>query len=460
MQLPFLDRMEELARLRALFARRDRAVAVLYGRRRCGKSRLLLEALPARRAVYYVGDDREGPLQRAALATEIGRLLPGFDRVTYPDWDALLGRVWEQAPAGTVLAMDEFPALVSVALEVPSLLQKSIDRRGAGGPHIVLSGSSRRMMQGLVLDRAAPLYGRATEILKIAPLLCGWIAKALHPRDDRSAVEAYAIWGGVPRYWELAADFPDQQAAVRALVLSPLGVLYDEPARLLRDDLRDLTQAASILTLIGQGCHRLSEIAGRLGKPATSLSRPCERLLDLGLIRRDVPFGASPRDTKRSLYRIADPFLRFWFRFVEPNRSRLEARQIPTVAREVWAHFAQHVAGVWEDLVRDSVPRQRYFDLTWGEARSWWGPGRDRTPLEIDVVAESADKAALLLGEVEWTATSDLNRLMDSLQRKAANLPLAEGRRVFLSVWTPAGRGRAARGVRHFGPQHVLRVLR
>jgi AAA+ ATPase superfamily predicted ATPase len=219
-------------------------------------------------------------------------------------------------------------------------------------------------------------------------------------------------------------------------------------------------QATSILTLIGQGCHRLSEIAGRLGKPATSLSRPMDRLLELGLVCRDLPFGASLRDTKRSLYRIADPFLRFWFRFVEPNRSRLEARQIPAVAREIQAQFAQHVAGVWEALVRDSIPRQRYFQRTWGEARSWWGSGRDRSPLELDVVAESTDGAALLLGEVTWTKTPDLDRLSATLRRKADNLPLAEGRRVFLGVWTPAVPGRSGRGVRCFGPQDVLRVLR
>ncbi len=459
MRLPFLDRVEELARLRALFARKDRAVGVLYGRRRCGKSRLLLETLPARRAAYYVAGDRESTLQRAALAREIARLLTGFDRVTYPDWDSLFARTWEQASPGSVLAIDEFPALVSVAPEVPGLLQKYIDQARARGPHLVLTGSSQRMMQGLVLDRTAPLYGRATEILKIAPLPCGWIRKALNPRDDRAAIEVYAVCGGVPRYWELVADFPDHETAVRSLVLSPLGVLHEEPFRLLLDDLRDLTQAASILTLIGQGCHRLSEIAGRLGKPATSLSRPLDRLLELGLVRRDVPFGVSPRDTKRSLYRIADPFLRFWFRYVEPNRSRLEAGQIATVAREIRAQFAHHVADVWEDLVRDSIPRRRYFNRSWGEARSWWGPGRDRSPLEIDVVAESTDGAALLLGELTWRTASEPDRLSATLQRKAENLPLAEGRQVFLGVWTPTGPDHPRRGVRCFGPQDVLRGL-
>src|SRR6185295_838778 len=95
-RLPFLDRDEEAARLRRLVASREGSLGVLYGRRRCGKSRLLREILPAEQSVYYVGDEREGALQSAGLATEIARLLPGFDQVTYPDWNALLARFWNE----------------------------------------------------------------------------------------------------------------------------------------------------------------------------------------------------------------------------------------------------------------------------------------------------------------------------------------------------------------------------
>jgi uncharacterized protein len=173
--LSFLNRHEEQDRLRRLLARREGSLGVLYGRRRCGKSRLLREILPAHPAIYYVGDDRENALQRAAVAAEISRLLPGFDRVTYPDWDALCARFWDTAPKGTVLIFDEFPALVATGPELPSVLQKYLDRYSERGLHLLLTGSSQRMMQGLVLDRSAPLFGRASEILKIPPLAAGWI---------------------------------------------------------------------------------------------------------------------------------------------------------------------------------------------------------------------------------------------------------------------------------------------
>lgn len=460
MRLRFLDRDDETRRLRELFARRDGRLAVLFGRRRCGKSRLLQEALPPGGSVYYVADDREPPLQRAALAGEIARVLPGFADVAYPDWDALFGRWWREARPGMVLALDEFPSLAASSREVPSLLQKRIDQGGASGVHLVLSGSSQRMMQGLVLDRAAPLFGRATEVLPIGPLPAGWTGTALGLLDGAAVVEAFAVWGGVPRYWELASDVGDLHRAVRDLVLSPLGVLHDEPASLLLDDLREVTQATSILALVGAGCHRLSEIAGRLGRPATSLARPLARLIDLGLVRRDLPFGATTRDSKRTAYRLADPFLRFWFRFVEPNRSRLEARLITDVAREIARDLPRHVAGVWEDLVRESVPRARYLGHDWSPARSWWGPGRDRTPLEVDVVAETADRRRLLVGEVKWSERVDPVRELAALRRKAANLPLAEGREVHLAVWVRRASRRSGRAPGCFTPRDVLRALR
>ncbi len=457
--LHFLDRKEELSRLERLFVRREGSLSVLYGRRRCGKSRLIREALPAENAVLYVGDQRESALQRANLTREIAREIAGFDRVDYPDWDALLARFWKEARPGAVLVLDEFPALVAAARELPSLLQKYLDREASRRIHLVLSGSSQRMMQGLVMDRTAPLFGRAAEILKVAPLLAGWIQPALRLRDPIEAVRTFALWGGIPRYWELAADLPDLETSMSQLALSPLGVLHEEPSTLLLDDTTDTAQAASVLSLMGQGCHRLSELAGRLGKPATSLSRPLQRLIELDLIRREVPFGISPRNAKRTRYQIADPFLRFWFRFVEPNRSRLESGLLTAVAKDVRRDFPHHVSGLWEELARASVPRVEILAERFGPASRWWGAGVNQKPLELDVVAESENGKSLLLGEVEWAEEVDSRRLVSELRRKAENFPLREGRDIRLALWTKKAI-RAPRDVKTFVPRQVLEVLR
>lgn len=285
---PFLNRREELRRLRRLYRQTGKRLAVIYGRRRCGKSRLLLESLPPDRSVYFFCDEREAEVQRFDLAVSIGQAIAGFDQVNYPSWDSLLERWYREAPSGWVLALDEFPNLVKSARELPSLLQKHLDAGADSGPHLVLCGSSQRMMQGLVLDRNAALYGRAQEILRIAPLPAGWLREAFPSLAAVRQVEAYALWGGVPRYWELASDFEHWEEALLDLVLSPLGVLHDEPQSLLQDDLGETLQSSSLLQLIGQGCQRLSELAARLGKPATSLNRPLQRLVELDLDGKSV----------------------------------------------------------------------------------------------------------------------------------------------------------------------------
>lgn len=441
MDLPFLDREPELRRLARAFADPAGALVCVFGRRRLGKSRLVQRALEGRPSVYYVGDDRDAAVQRAALAREMARVIPGFADVAYPDWEALLVRWWRDAPLRAVLAIDELPAVVATAPELPSLFQKLLDARQPRGRHLVLCGSAQRMMHGLVLDASAPLYGRAREILRLGPLPPAYLGRALKSKNAADVVERYCLWGGVPRYWELALDHTSHFAAVEVLLLDPLGVLHDEPARLLLDDVRDPARAASILALVGQGSHRLSEIAGRLGVPASQLSRPLARLVELGLILRETPFGISPRDSKRSLYRIADPLLDFWYTFVDPNRSRLGARQIRDVRREIERSWPQFLGRRWEHLVRERVAIAPVLGTRWKPAARWWGPGTLGTPLEIDIVAESADDPErILVGEAKLAVTPrEVASQLASLERRAAACPALAGKRVEPVLWVLRG---------------------
>jgi len=436
MRLEFLNREEELLRLERAFAKPEGNLVCLYGRRRCGKSRLLREALKGRDAVYYVGDDRTSVLQRRSLARAIADRIPGFEKVDYPDWEVLLERWWQEGPAGAVLALDEFPALAVAAPELPSLLQKHIDAGGEAGLHVALCGSSQRMMLGLVLDRTAPLYGRSEEVLEIAPLAPRFLRVGLGLEDPVRALEAWATWGGIPRYWELAGDFDTHWAAVRHLVFDPMGVLHREPASLLLDDLREITQASSLLAVIGQGRQKVSTMARRLEKPPTSLSRPLNRLIEMGLVRRELPFGVSERKSRQSLYHIADPFLSFWFRFVDPNRSRLGMGQVAEVEREVRAGFRDYLGPVWERLARDSVAHLDIAGRGWRPARRWWGKGLDGRTMEIDVVAESQDGEALLVGEVKLgLPPGAAHRVAKDLQSKINRFPHASGRTVVPCLW-------------------------
>jgi len=454
MTWPFLNRTDELERLRTALWGQSPGLVCLYGRRRLGKSALLRNLLVERPAPYYVGDAREAAPQRAALAAEIGRHLPGFDAVDYRDWDALLSQWWRLAPRDLPLVLDEFPSIVAGSPELPSLLQKHLDRQPRP---FVVCGSPQRMMHGLVLDATAPLYGRAKEILRLQPLEVSWLRGALKLRTAEAAVEHYALWGGVPRYWQLASGIRDPLAAAARLCLDPLGVLHQEPDRLLADDVQDPARSSSVLSLIGRGCHRLTAIAGRLGVPATSLSRPLERLVDLGLIVRDVPFGRTVRDTKRTLYRLGDPFLGFWYRFVEPNRSRLAMGQLDAVVADVRAAWPQYLGGAWEQLARDRVAHLEIGGRRWRPATSWWGMTIDGEPLQFDLVAESADAPRrVLVGEVKLAATTaEVRAIAERLQRNATRCPELVGKNVEVAVWVLRGR-RQVPGVTVLGPEDVV----
>lgn len=460
MDLPFLNRHLELRRLRSALSSLSPTLCVLYGRRRCGKSRLIIEAIRGFKAVYYIGDEREGSVQRRSVAKAISALAPGFDSVEYPDWEALLDRWWKAAPRGAVLALDEFPFLVSTSPELVSLIQKRLEERRRGGPHVILCGSSQRMMLGMVLDATAPLYGRARELMKIEPFPAGWIQEAFPSMTILAHLEAYAVWGGIPRYWELARDFRSTRKAVAALVADPLGVLRHEPERLLFDDFREVAQASSVLTLIGEGCQKISEIAARLGKPATSLSRPLSRLVELGFVQRETPFGSSERDAKRSRYRIAEPFLRFWFRFIDPRRSVIDARQASAVEQDYKTFLPGHLAEVWEDLARASAARIKIAGEEWRPASRWWGPGLDRQAMELDIVAESVDGSALLVGEAKLRiGIRDWASVAAGLKSRIERFSLEEKRRVVPCVWY-AGGSRPPAGITAVNACQAIESLR
>lgn len=457
MRLSFLNRHNERRRLSRAFAATSGSFCCLYGRRRCGKSRLLNELLSGTRHTYYVADECDAEIQRRELAHAAEHIIPAFGQVRYPDWYTLLQRWWDGAPDGAVLVIDEFPYLVSVSPELPTVLQKIVDRYAERPLHLVLCGSSQRMMQGLVLDDDAPLYGRAREIIAVEPLGAAWLKEAFPRYGPFERLLAYAAWGGVPRYWELAAEFASTSAALQDLVLDPMGVLHREPRRILHDDMRETVQASSILTLVGRGCSRLSEIASRLNKPATSLTRPLSRLCELGLIRKEVPFGVNPKTSKKTLYSVGEPFIAMWYRFVEPNRSRLEAGAIEPVLRQVWSDFPVHAGFVWEELVRKAVANLEIGGRRWLPAQRWWGRNREHDQMELDAVAESADGKSLLVGEAKIRVTADdMPRLAGLLQRKAALVPFAEHyREVMPVVFAESG----AETIETVGMEDVLAAL-
>lgn len=423
--MEFVNRVDELRQLDRVVARGG--LAVVYGRRRLGKTRLLVEWSQRHAGVYTVAEQSSPEIQRRYLAEAIAQRLPGFADVDYRDWRAFFARLATDAKAAGwrgPIVLDELPYLVEKAPELPSVLQRWLDHDArAAKLAVAIAGSSQRMMQGLVLAREAPLFGRATALFEVRPLAASHLTAALGTRSPRDIVDAYTAWGGVPRYWELAADFAGTQAAVESLVLDPAGVLHLEPDRLLLEEQPSAAELRPLLDAIGAGAHRFSEIAARIGRPVTALSRPLDRLVELGLVTREIPFGEPPRTSKKSLYKLADPFMRLWFRVVAPHRAELVAGTRASRAAVLARHW-EHLAGqAWEELCRSHVPRLEHPDLgpagSWQPATRWWNGDA-----EWDVVAEDVRGKRLLVGECRLAASAG-DAARSAASRTAPVLPAA-----------------------------------
>jgi len=424
----FVNRINEEERIRTSLKKSKPGLLAIYGRRRCGKS-TLLKRIIFKKDVYHVADIREKSLQITVFAKSFEKLIPGFSSVHYPDWNSLFVSLNNSLKERITICIDEFPYLVKNDPGLPSVIQNIVDNKLNARFNLILCGSSQQMMEDMVLNRSSPLYGRCDEIINIKPMSVKWFCE-YYQADPVTAIEGYSIFGGVPRYWELVKEKNNIPEAVKYHILDRDGILHKEPELLFHDEMRTSVIAYSILTLAGMGCNRLSEIASRLGKPATHLNRPLRLLTDLGYLRRETPFNISDRSTKKSLYKIADPFMNFYFRFVVPNKSRLELGMHNRIWTEIKKEMDHYVSGLWEELCREAIPLLRIQGRGFKTASRWWGNGTDRQSMEIDIIAESTDKSALLVGEAKWSDTVKVNGIYNELLHKTQKLPFIEGKEI------------------------------
>ena len=454
----FYNRRREIKRIQAALAQPEGQFIVLYGRRRCGKSTLLTNKILGSGDIYLLAPEINQELQRRELVRALAPHFPGIDLVSFSDWDRLFDYVVRNTRQRFTLVLDEFPHLVRAAPELPSILNRYLDRRAERAFDLIVCGSSQQMMRGIVLDSTAPLYGRADEILKIEPLAAGWLLDHMPGLNPTELITEFAIWGGVPRYWELRARFPSLAEAVSELVLSPTGTLREEPTRLLLDELTDVAQSLGLLTVVAGGAHRLTEIAARMQRPAGDLSRPLKRLIEMGYLGKEIPYGTSPRKTRQTLYTVADPFIRFYYDLCFSLLTRIVPGQESTAYAIIAERLPGFVGRTWEDLCRRAVIELPEFSGQFLLPQRWWGTGTQRRRLEIDFVAESTDGSCLLLGEYKWSDLSTADRLHAELVIKARELPFYRGQEIVSVV--------AARSVTDstagivLTPERVLNALR
>jgi AAA+ ATPase superfamily predicted ATPase len=226
-------------------------------------------------------------------------------------------------------------------------------------------------------------------------------------------VRAFGIWGGLPGYLSELNSPTDLWEAVARTLLRPEARLSVEPDWLRFTDLRADRLYTSMVRAVAMGAHRPSDIARAVGRTgAAEMSAPLNRLIEAGVIDRVTAMGTSETSRARTRYEVADPFLSFWYRFIDPRRGAI--RRVRTLERaaeiagEIAAEIDDYIARsvfericrewVWEASARGLLPAE----LTIGDVSTWWG-GRDERLHEIDLVALSSKRQGVLYGECKWS---------------------------------------------------------
>jgi len=416
----FVNREDELARLRGCYESDDAEMVVIFGRRRLGKTQLVQHSLSNRDdAVVYQATETTSQIQLDEFVDVASENFPGITQIKQ-NWEALLGYLGEQ---DGIVVLDEFPYLIDADESLPSVIQRLWDQRlqNTSGT-LILVGSSISMMEEATLLGNSPLYGRFTERLDLRPLSFAaaqeFVPDAYSPEDR---IFTWGIFGGVPYYLDGVDLGRDLGTVLTEELLSQKGYLHNEPEYVLRTELTDPNRYFAILTAIAAGKTTSNEIAQAIGIDGKQISTYTQKLERLRLIEREVPITEEKAKSRRGRYRILDPLFRFWFRFVygkEDRYERLGANAYDAVIEPELADFVSHE---FERLCQDALPGL-YPAETFLDLGRWWYKEH-----EVDVVGFTTD-GTMVVGECKFTnAPLDYGALA-SLEDHAAEIR-----------WTPDG---------------------
>ncbi|MCC6485537.1 MAG: ATP-binding protein [Armatimonadetes bacterium] len=427
----FYNRQRELQALTQRWEAPDGQFALLYGRRRVGKTYLLQHFLEKKPHVYFLAAqtslaDNLSQLAQAALSA-----VPhsGYSVADISTLNSIL-RFISSASRESRLAvvLDEFQYLLQQDPSLPSQIQAWWDTEGIRSKvFLVLCGSHLGIMDGLG-GAQQPLFGRFTFRYKLPPMSYDDIASFYTSSHytTREKLIAYGVFGGTPRYHALVNPRVDLHKNVCDLILSPLGTLHSEPEVLMSSSqVRDPAPYNAVLLAIAAGCTKFNEIAQRVKSSSSQLSFYLKGLLELEWITRERPFGEASE--KRSIYAIADHFLRFWYRFVAVSRSQLELQDVSGVYRTRVQPYLDDYMGryVFENVclqyLNKCVPA--CYNLQILDAGRYWS--RDGSA-EIDIVAD-LDDGATLACECKWSSSPIGVNVYYGLMKKLSRLPPPRG---------------------------------
>ncbi len=448
MKFPFNGRVQEVDLLNALWEAPGAQFLVLYGRRRVGKTALLAywTEKMGYRAFYWVASPSSPLAQLRSFSQAIYNFAnpeaPAPEEFTYASWEQAWRQVANLAREERLAVfVDEFTYLLEVTPELAGILQNVWDQvLSKTNIFLCISGSHLGMMKREFLAYQAPLYGRATAQMHLQPLPFGQtgIFFPAYLAVDRIAL--YAMFGGVPAYWERIDPHKSISQNIKIQLLSPNNLMQAEPALLLHDFVSDLHNYIAILTAMARGARTPKELATATGLPSGHIPKYVSVLAEAGFVERRVSVMKNPTVSRAGRYHITDPYLRFYYRFLEARQYQFSLKIQEQALAEITRHLLDYIGThTWEELSREWTLRAGALgNLPFlpDQVGSAWE--RD---FQIDVVGVNRMEKTLILGECKWTLDMVERKVLTQLvEEKTAKIIPAEGKwRVYFLGFSRSG---------------------
>lgn len=418
----FIGREHELNALNNLYASNKFEFAVIYGRRRIGKTELIKQFIGDKKAIYFMGIESNAKLNLENFSKSILEFNTGIRTDTsFANFQVALEYVFQLAEnERIILAIDEYPYVAHSSKSLASTLQLLIDKyKDSSKLMLILCGSSMSYMEDHVLAYKSPLYGRRTAQIKLLPFdfeeTCHYLAGM--SGEDKALM--YGAVGGTPQYLLQINNKLSIEDNIKNTYLNPISFLYEEPTNLLKQEVREPAIYTAIITAIATGASRMSDISTKIGEDTSVCTTYIKNLISLGIVQKETPYGENAH--RKTIYSIADNMFRFWYRFVLANNSIISRGATDLAYKRIEPYFTDYMGKVFEDISTQYLWKLLLSGKSPVEFTSlgrWWGNDpRAKSQTEIDIMGEE-NKDTALFAECKWTNEKvDLRVLETLIQR-------------------------------------------
>jgi len=441
----FSGREHELQLLQREWEAKESRMLILYGRRRVGKTRLVTHWIEnaAPRALYWVAEptssvDQLRSFSQALYAFDSGT--PPPDNFSYATWRQALEQAARISRNGRfALVLDEFTHLLATEPGIASIVQNTWDHLlKQADIFLIISGSPIGMMERGVLSYQAPLYGRATSTLLLLPLPFKETRTFFAKYRPEERVTVYAMFGGIPAYWEQLDPSISLDRNIKEKVLAGTSLIQDEPRLLLQDFVSNIHNYAAILRAIAKGSRTPGEIAAESGLNDRHISMYLRNLTDTGFVERQIPITEKAVSRSGRHY-VTDPFLRFYFRFLSRRQAQIAMGVQEKALEEIKRHFIEFIGTyTWEELCREWLLRatgHRVLPFMPSQVGSIWN-----REAQVDVAGINSMEKTLILGECKWSRHPfGLGVLMDLTNKTEKVVPKEGNWRVYYLGFARSG---------------------